>query len=120
MIEPARDRPRMPDGYGVPETDQGMLDWEAVEERLVASEQYWMATARPDGRPHVIPRWGVWIDGGLFYTVYPVKEGWTATGCAVGAVEVAHGAVDVGDGAVVVVVSGWGSTTETVSFAKAR
>lgn len=68
---PSIDRPRMPDGYGVPESSDGLLQWASVEERLVASTQYWMATTRPDGRPHVVPRWGVWIDGGLFYDGSP-------------------------------------------------
>lgn len=61
----------MPDGYGVPESDDGTLAWEAVEERLRAAPQYWMATTRTDGRPHVVPRWGVWVDGGLFYDGAP-------------------------------------------------
>lgn len=71
MTEPTRDRPQMPDGYGVPDSDDGLLTWPAVEERLVASHQYWMATTRPDGRPHVVPRWGVWLDGGLYYDGAP-------------------------------------------------
>lgn len=61
----------MPEGYGVPESEEGMLEWAAVEDRLVASQQYWMATTRPDGRPHVVPRWGVWLDGGLYYDGAP-------------------------------------------------
>jgi len=71
MTDATRDRPQMPEGYGVPETDEGMLDWATVESRLVASPQYWMATVRPDGRPHVVPRWGVWLDGGLYYDGAP-------------------------------------------------
>ncbi|HEX5616142.1 MAG TPA: pyridoxamine 5'-phosphate oxidase family protein, partial [Acidimicrobiia bacterium] len=67
MTDATRDRPQMPEGYGVPETDNGLLDWATIEARLVASQQYWMATVRPDGRPHVVPRWGVWLDGGLYY-----------------------------------------------------
>ena len=66
MAEPKTDRPLMPEGYGVPETTEGLLAWGDVEARLVDSSQYWMATARGDGRPHVVPRWGVWIDGGLY------------------------------------------------------
>lgn len=61
----------MPDGYGIPESSESLLAWEQVEERLVISEQYWMATTRPDGRPHVVPRWGVWVDGGLYYDGAP-------------------------------------------------
>lgn len=69
--QPGRDRPQMPQGYGVPETDDGVLDWAPVERRLVDSLHYWMATTRPDGRPHVVPRWGVWIDGRFWYDGAP-------------------------------------------------
>jgi hypothetical protein len=57
----------MPDGYGVPETDDGVLEWSEVRDRLTTSVHYWMATTRPDGRPHVVPRWGVWVDGRFWY-----------------------------------------------------
>ena len=67
MDEPSRDRPEVPDGYGVPETDDDVLEWAVVEDRLRLSSQYWMATTRPDGRPHVVPRWGVWMDGRFWY-----------------------------------------------------
>ena len=67
MIDPTRDRPQMPDGYGVPETDDGLLSWTDVEDRLRASLHYWMATTRPNGKPHVVPRWGVWLDGRMWY-----------------------------------------------------
>lgn len=69
--EPSRDRPEMPQGYGVPESPDGLLDWSDVEARLTESPQYWMATTRPGGRPHVVPRWGVWLDGRLWYDGSP-------------------------------------------------
>ncbi|MFQ5517919.1 MAG: pyridoxamine 5'-phosphate oxidase family protein [Acidimicrobiia bacterium] len=71
MRTPRRDRPQIPDGYGVPSTGNGLRGWPAVEERLQASPQYWMATTRPDGRPHVVPRWGVWLGGRLWYDGSP-------------------------------------------------
>ncbi len=67
MTRPAPDRPRIPDGYGAPPTDHGLLEWSGVEKRLEESSHYWMATTRPDGRPHVVPRWGVWMDGRFWY-----------------------------------------------------
>ncbi len=67
MNEPTVDRPQIPDGYGVPETADGVLEWTAIEPRLKESLHYWMATTRPDGRPHVVPRWGVWVDGRFWY-----------------------------------------------------
>lgn len=61
----------MPEGYGVPESTDGLLDWSDVEARLIASPQYWMASTRADGRPHVVPRWGVWVDGRFWYDGAP-------------------------------------------------
>ena len=69
-----RERPTFPDGYGLPETDEGLLEWSAVEERLVASKHYWLATVRPDARPHVIPRWGVWLDDRFYYDGSPATR----------------------------------------------
>ena len=68
---PAIDRPNMPDGYGVPTDSTGLLVWAEVEPRLVESLVYWLATTRPDGRPHVVPRWGVWLDGAFWYDGSP-------------------------------------------------
>ncbi|WP_212753793.1 pyridoxamine 5'-phosphate oxidase family protein [Nakamurella aerolata] len=68
---PTRDRPSMPAGYGLPEDTAGLLDWAQVRERLVASKSYWLATVRPDGRPHVVPRWGVWLDDRFYYDGSP-------------------------------------------------
>jgi len=65
------DRPVMPDGYGVPAERTGLLDWADIEPRLVESVVYWLATTRPDGRPHVVPRWGVWLDGAFWYDGSP-------------------------------------------------
>jgi len=66
-----RERPTFPAGYGLPDTDEGLLEWAAVESRLVESKHYWLATVRPDGRPHLIPRWGVWVDDAFYYDGAP-------------------------------------------------
>lgn len=71
MTAPHIDRPDMPDGYGVPEEASGTLAWEPVESRLRDSHHYWMSTTRPDGRPHVVPRWGVWLETRLWYDGSP-------------------------------------------------
>ncbi len=65
------DRPWVPDGYGLPETDEGRLEWADVETRLVESLHNWMTTVRSDGPPHVVPRWGVWLDSSLHYDGAP-------------------------------------------------
>jgi hypothetical protein len=40
--------------------------WETAVERLSRAHTYWLATARSNGRPHVMPVWAVWLDGGLW------------------------------------------------------
>ena len=71
---PTSSRPVLPDGYGVPETTEGMLTWEQVEPRLRDSLHYWISSVRPDGRPHSVPRWGVWIDGRFWYDGAPTTR----------------------------------------------
>jgi nitroimidazol reductase NimA-like FMN-containing flavoprotein (pyridoxamine 5'-phosphate oxidase superfamily) len=70
MGEPIADRPYMA-GYGLAEGDSGMLPWGWAEERLIRSHDYWCATTWPDGRPHVMPVWAVWLDGGLWFSSAP-------------------------------------------------
>jgi pyridoxine/pyridoxamine 5'-phosphate oxidase len=57
-------------GYGVLPADQGsgLMAWPEAERRLALSHDYWCATVRPDGRPHVMPVWGVWLDGGVWFS----------------------------------------------------
>ncbi|MEP6853061.1 MAG: pyridoxamine 5'-phosphate oxidase family protein [bacterium] len=68
---PVAQRPDFPDGYGLPATAEGLLEWGVVERRLIDSLHYWLATVRPDGTPHVVPRWGVWLDGRFWYDGAP-------------------------------------------------
>lgn len=71
MTEPTRSRPLMPDGYGVPENEDGLLDWSWAVERLESAKNYWFSTTRPDGRPHAMPAWGAWVDGVLYFDGSP-------------------------------------------------
>jgi hypothetical protein len=64
----------MPDGYGLPDTTDGLLDWDDVETRLRTSRHYWLATVRPDSTPHSVPRWGVWLDGRFYYDGAPTTR----------------------------------------------
>jgi nitroimidazol reductase NimA-like FMN-containing flavoprotein (pyridoxamine 5'-phosphate oxidase superfamily) len=72
--EPQSSRPLMPEGYGVPETDEGLLDWSWATERLERARNYWFSTVRPDGRPHAMPAWAVWIDGALYFEGSPLTR----------------------------------------------
>jgi uncharacterized pyridoxamine 5'-phosphate oxidase family protein len=56
----------MPD-YGLPKSKKGLLPWQWADDRLKKSRQYWIATTRPDGRPHVMVVWALWLDGALYF-----------------------------------------------------
>jgi hypothetical protein len=44
-----------------------MLPWSWLSERMAGSHNYWIATTRPDGRPHSMPFWGVWLDETFYF-----------------------------------------------------
>jgi uncharacterized pyridoxamine 5'-phosphate oxidase family protein len=55
-------------GYGLPKSKKGLLQWKWAEDRLGKSRQYWIATTRPNGRPHVMVVWALWMDGLLYFS----------------------------------------------------
>jgi general stress protein 26 len=67
--EPVATRPFMP-GYGTLPAGMGtgLLPWSWAERRLRQSHDYWLATVWPDGRPHVMPVWGMWLDDCLWFS----------------------------------------------------
>ena len=71
---PRTDRPSLPEGYGLPDGTEGTLAWEDVEQRLREAQHYWLASVRPDGRPHSVPRWGVWLGGRFWYDGAPTTR----------------------------------------------
>jgi hypothetical protein len=63
---PRVDRPYIADDYGIPDHLDGTLPWAWAEERLAEAPVYWVSSVTPDGRPHVSPIWGVWVDGAFW------------------------------------------------------
>jgi len=61
-VVPKSTRPHMP-GYGLPKSKKGLLPWKWAEDRLKKSKQYWIATVRTNGKPHVMVVWGLWWEG---------------------------------------------------------
>jgi general stress protein 26 len=57
----------MPKGYGVPKGTKGMLAWAEVEKKIAVAHNYWVCTTCPDGRPHTVPVWAVWVDGTIYF-----------------------------------------------------
>ncbi len=67
LPEPLASRPRLPKNYGVRANNRGLLPWSWAVERLEKSKNYWVASTRPDGRPHVMPVWAAWIANSLWF-----------------------------------------------------
>jgi general stress protein 26 len=42
-------------------------EWSRAREELAGAELYWLSTVRPDGRPHVTPLLGIWLEGALYF-----------------------------------------------------
>jgi nitroimidazol reductase NimA-like FMN-containing flavoprotein (pyridoxamine 5'-phosphate oxidase superfamily) len=65
------DRPRLPAGYHAPRDDADLLPWSWAAERLERAINYWVASVRPDARPHSMPTWGVWMDNTFYFEGSP-------------------------------------------------
>jgi hypothetical protein len=63
-MSPTAEQMVLPSGYGTPKEK---LEWVSVNQMLVDAPQYWVASVPPDGRPHVVPRDGMWIDDPWYY-----------------------------------------------------
>ena len=61
---PIADKLVLPQGYG--QTTES-LAWEDVRTQLEQAKQYWLATNRGDGSPHVVPVDGLWVDDVWYY-----------------------------------------------------
>ena len=49
-------------------------DWSQVVDALAAAELYWLTTVRKDGRPHVTPLIGAWVDDGFVFCTGPEEQ----------------------------------------------
>jgi len=65
--QPKASRPFMP-GYGLPKGTKGLLPWRWAEDRLKRSHNYWITTVKPDGSPHTMIVWGLWLDGEFLFS----------------------------------------------------
>jgi hypothetical protein len=72
--QPTAGRPIFPDGYGIPDNNEGLLPWSTFEERMIAAKNYWIATATLRGKPAVTPVWGAWVDGILYFDGSPATR----------------------------------------------
>jgi nitroimidazol reductase NimA-like FMN-containing flavoprotein (pyridoxamine 5'-phosphate oxidase superfamily) len=61
---PLAEKISLPEGYG--KTTE-RLGWETVQAQLEEAKQYWLATNRADGSPHLVPLDGLWVDDIWYY-----------------------------------------------------
>ena len=68
-VSPVKGRPQVVEGYGLrgSDTEHDLTPWSHVEEQMAKSRNYWIGTTRPDGRPHSMPVWGVWLDSTFYF-----------------------------------------------------
>ncbi len=66
MNQPQASRPSMKN-YGIASDNDGLMEWSWVDDQMTRARNYWIATVRPDGKPHVAPVWGVWLEGALYF-----------------------------------------------------
>jgi len=48
--------------------------WVEARGHLEKAEVFWLTTVRPDGRPHVTPLLGIWLDGALYFCTGPEER----------------------------------------------
>ena len=65
--EPEASRPTVP-GYEFSAKKTGLLSWKWAAERLKKSRQYWIATTRPGGAPHLMIIWGLWLENAFWFS----------------------------------------------------
>jgi len=54
--------------YGIETGVKGMLPWRWALDRLTKTRNYFLITVRGDGRPHMMPVWGVWMDNRFYFS----------------------------------------------------
>jgi hypothetical protein len=62
-------RPDFPKGYV--ENPKAMVPWSHVEQRLTSAINYWLCSVRPNGKPHAIPKWAVWVNDRVYFDGSP-------------------------------------------------
>jgi general stress protein 26 len=50
------------------------VSWQQVSDALAAAELYWLTTVRRDGRPHITPLVGAWVDDGFVFCTGPEEQ----------------------------------------------
>jgi nitroimidazol reductase NimA-like FMN-containing flavoprotein (pyridoxamine 5'-phosphate oxidase superfamily) len=71
--EPIAELPYAP-AYAGEGAQHGTLTWTWALERLTNARNFWLATVRPEGRPHLMPIWCVWHENALYFSTDPTSR----------------------------------------------
>lgn len=101
-MTPAAERLDLPPEYG---RSEQVLEWATVRAMLDSARTYWLGTTRPDGRPHAVPKDGLWLDDAFYFGGVPttVNHRNLEANPAM--------SVHIGDGATAVIVEGVAAVT---------
>jgi hypothetical protein len=71
-VTPRSAKPHLPERaeYGAGDLSKE-LSWTTVRQWLEDARYYWIATIRPDGTPHTVPVWAVWLEDRLSFSTSP-------------------------------------------------
>jgi predicted pyridoxine 5'-phosphate oxidase superfamily flavin-nucleotide-binding protein len=96
-VEPTAELLPLPPDYGA---SKRPLAWDEIRARLEEAPNYWLTTVRADGRPHVVPLDGIWLDSSWYFGGSPstVHMRNAARGCA--------GVLHIGEGLQPIIVEG--------------
>ena len=68
MSNPRPERPDIPASYGFTASTPHMPPtWDSITERVRTSRNYWICSISPDGQPHALPVWGIWLEDCLYF-----------------------------------------------------
>ena len=65
MIQPKITRPYFPKGYA--DKPKTYVSWDQVVRKLTDAVNYWICSVRPNGHPHAVPKWAVFVEGKIYY-----------------------------------------------------
>ncbi len=71
---PVVSRPSVPPIYGIPESQDGLLDWSHVAKRMLDARIYWVTTVSLPDRPHATPVDGIGFEEALYFGGSPESK----------------------------------------------
>jgi hypothetical protein len=54
--------------------EAALTQWSDAQAQLEQAQKYWLATVNPNGSPHLMPIFSVWLEGYLYFTAGPTTR----------------------------------------------